>query len=260
MQNRNSTGNAPPSPVRRRGSDVDRLTGPDRIGFGAGDLAQNLVYTAVGSYLLFFYTDVVGLAPAVAATLFFVVQLADAFLNPFVGVFLDRHNPPWGKYRSYLLLAGIPLAIFTVLCFLNPFDSFGVAWKALYAYAAYAGFTLLFTFANIAYGALNASLSRDTGEITLLTAVRSVATGKSFISPEVKGLLAFDPPVPTLSPRQQEVLTSMVKGFNNTEIASQLGISRAVVKEHVETLLVKLGASNRTEAVAIALRKHLVEA
>ena len=172
MQNRNSTGNAPPSPVRRRGSDVDRLTGPDRIGFGAGDLAQNLVYTAVGSYLLFFYTDVVGLAPVVAATLFFVVQLADAFLNPFVGVFLDRHNPPWGKYRSYLLLAGIPLAIFTVLCFLSPFDSFGVAWKALYAYAAYAGFTLLFTFANIAYGALNASLSRDTGEITRLTAVR----------------------------------------------------------------------------------------
>ena len=113
--------------------------------------------------------------------------------------------------------------------------------------------------AALAAGASGAVM-KSADDSTLLTAVRSVATGKSFISPEVKGLLAFDPPVPTLSPRQQEVLTSMVKGFNNTEIASQLGISRAVVKEHVETLLVKLGASNRTEAVAIALRKHLVEA
>ena len=87
----------------------------------------------------------------------------------------------------------------------------------------------------------------------------TVAAGKKFISPEVKGLLAFDPPAPTLSPRQQEVLFSLVKGFNNTEIADQLGISRTVVKEHVETLLVKLGAANRTEAVGIALRKNLVK-
>ena len=113
--------------------------------------------------------------------------------------------------------------------------------------------------AALAAGASGAVM-KSADDSTLLTAVRSVAAGESFISPEVKGLLAFDPPVPTLSPRQQEVLASMVKGFNNTEIASQLGISRAVVKEHVETLLVKLGASNRTEAVAIALRKHLVEA
>lgn len=93
----------------------------------------------------------------------------------------------------------------------------------------------------------------------LLTAVRTVAAGKRFISPEIKGLLAVDPPAPTLSPRQQDVLASLVKGFNNTEIADQLGISRTVVKEHVENLLVKLGAANRTEAVAIALRKQLVK-
>ena len=89
--------------------------------------------------------------------------------------------------------------------------------------------------------------------------VRTVAAGRRFISPEVKGLLAFDPPAPTLSPRQQEVLASLVKGFNNTEIAAQLGISKTVAKEHVETLLVKLDAANRTEAVAIALRKNLVK-
>ena len=113
--------------------------------------------------------------------------------------------------------------------------------------------------AALAAGASGAVMkSADDG--TLLTAVRAVAAGETFISPEVKGLLAFDPPAPALSPRQQEVLVSLVKGFNNTEIAAQLGISRTVVKEHVESLLVKLGAANRTEAAAIALRKHLVDA
>ena len=112
--------------------------------------------------------------------------------------------------------------------------------------------------AALAAGASGAVMkSADDG--TLLTAVRAVAAGETFISPEVKGLLAADPPVPTLSPRQQEVLFSLVKGFNNAEIAAQLGISRTVAKEHVENLLAKLGAANRTEATAIALRKQLVK-
>ena len=93
----------------------------------------------------------------------------------------------------------------------------------------------------------------------LLAAIRTIAAGKTFISPEVKGLLAVDPPAPTLSPRQQEVLRLLVKGFSNTEIADQLGISRTVVKEHVETLLVKLGAANRTELTAITIRKNLLK-
>ena len=147
----------------------DALGWKVRIGFGAGDLAQNLVFSAVGTYLLFFSTDVVGLAPSAMATLFFVVQLADALWNPFVGVFIDGHSPPWGKYRSYLVMAGIPFAAFAVMCFANPF---GGAWKMIYACAAYAGFTLLFTLMNVAYGALSASLSRDMDEITTLTAVR----------------------------------------------------------------------------------------
>ena len=112
--------------------------------------------------------------------------------------------------------------------------------------------------AALAAGAAGAVM-KSADDDTLLTAVRAVAAGQTFISPEVKGLLAVDPPAPTLSPRQQEVLASLVKGFNNTEIAKQLGISRTVVKEHVESLLVKLGAANRTEAAAIALRKRLVK-
>ena len=110
------------------------------------------------------------IAPAAVATMFLVVQLADALWNPFVGVFIDRHHPRWGKYRSYLVLAGVPFAVFAVLCFAIPLG--GGTWKTLYAYAAYAGFTLLFTLVNVAYGALGASLTRDAEEVTVLTAVR----------------------------------------------------------------------------------------
>ena len=151
---------------------VDKLNLGVRLGFGAGDLAQNLLVSAVGTYFLLFCTDVMGIAPSAVATMFLVVQLADALWNLFAGVLVDRHHPPWGKYRSYLLLAGIPFALFAVLCFANPLGNAGGAWKTLYACTAYAGFTLLFTLVNVAYGALSASLTRDTDEITTLTAVR----------------------------------------------------------------------------------------
>ena len=112
--------------------------------------------------------------------------------------------------------------------------------------------------AALAAGASGAVM-KSADDSMLLTAVRTAAADRRFISPEVKELLAVDPPVPTLSQRQQEVLSSLVKGFNNAEIAVQLGISRTVVKEHVENLLAKLGAANRTEAVAIALRRQLLK-
>ena len=150
----------------------DKLCWRERLGFGAGDFAQNIVFTAVSAYLLFYYTDVFGLSPATAATMFLVVQIVDTLLNPFAGVFIDKHDPPWGKYRTYLVWAGIPLVVLTVLCFWNPFGGGASAWKTFYAYAAYMGFTILFSLVNVAYGALNASLTRDTDEITVLTAVR----------------------------------------------------------------------------------------
>ncbi len=150
----------------------ERLRWGERIGFGAGDLAQNLVFSTVGTYLLFFCTDVLGLAPTAVATMFLAVQFVDVLWNPFVGVFIDRRNPRWGKYRSYLVSAGLPLAVFSVLCFFNPFGGIGSAWRTLWACMVYAGFTMLFSLVNVAYGALGASLSRDADEITVLTSVR----------------------------------------------------------------------------------------
>ncbi len=92
----------------------------------------------------------------------------------------------------------------------------------------------------------------------LLAAVQSVAQGKRFISAEVEGILANDPPIPELSQRQSEILESIARGLTNKEIATQLDISLESVKSHVKVILEKLEASSRTEAAAIAQRKNLI--
>ena len=93
----------------------------------------------------------------------------------------------------------------------------------------------------------------------LADAIRAVASGKRYIAADVERILVADPPVAALSPRQTEILQSIVRGLSNPDIAKQLGISVDMVKEHVESLFQKIGAANRTEAVAIAFRKHLLK-
>ena len=137
------------------------------IGFGSGDLAQNLIYQTISMYLLFFYTNVYGLDPAVAAVMFLIVRIIDVIWDPLVGTFVDKHDPKTGKYRTYLVFGGIPLTGFAILCFWNGFSG-----SLLYAYITYVGLSMCYTLVNVPYGALNASLTRDTAEITKLTSVR----------------------------------------------------------------------------------------
>jgi sugar (Glycoside-Pentoside-Hexuronide) transporter len=144
-----------------------KLSRVQRIGFGSGDLAQNLIYQTVSMYLLIFYTNVFGLPAATAAVMFLIVRLVDVIWDPIVGAFVDKRNPKMGKYRSYLILGGIPLTGFAILCFWNGFSG-----SLLYAYITYIGLSMCYTFVNVPYGALNASLTRDTDEITKLTSVR----------------------------------------------------------------------------------------
>ena len=128
-----------------------KLNWLQRIGFGSGDLAQNLIFQVICTYLLFFYTDIYGLTPSAVAVMFLVGNVANVIWDPIVGTLIDKSNPRYGKYRSYLLYVGIPLSGFAILCFYN-----GFAPSLIY----------------VPYGALNSSLTRDTDEITILTSVR----------------------------------------------------------------------------------------
>ena len=138
-----------------------------RIGFGSGDMAQNLIYQTISIWLLFFYTNVYGLKPAVAALMFLVVRLVDVLWDPIVGALVDKSNPKWGKYRSWLILGGIPLVGLAILCFWSRFNG-----SVIYAYITYVAMSMCYTLVNVPYGALNSSLTRDTDEITILTSTR----------------------------------------------------------------------------------------
>ena len=100
---------------------------------------------------------------------------------------------------------------------------------------------------------------KSAADTELVTAIRAVALGKSYISPDVAKLLASDPPIEPLTPRQSEILASIARGLSNSDIAKELGITPTVVREYTISLFQKLGAANRSEAVAIALKKQLVK-
>ena len=93
----------------------------------------------------------------------------------------------------------------------------------------------------------------------LVDSIRTVAAGGRAVSPEIEQMLATDPPLPELAPRQREILEHITRGLSNADIATQLGISLPTVKEHGKALLDKIGASNRSEAIAIAMRKYLLK-
>lgn len=93
----------------------------------------------------------------------------------------------------------------------------------------------------------------------LVKAIRSVASGKAYIASEIAKMLSESPPLPTLTKRQQEILTAVTKGLTNSEMSERFGITPDCVKDHMKAILSKLGASSRAEAVALALRKHLLK-
>ena len=93
----------------------------------------------------------------------------------------------------------------------------------------------------------------------LIAAIQKIASGLNYISPEIKTLMDNDPPLTALTGRQTEILQSLTRGLTNKDIAKQLGLSIRSVEDHVDRILERIGAANRAEAVAIALRKHLLK-
>ena len=93
----------------------------------------------------------------------------------------------------------------------------------------------------------------------LIAAIRTAVAGGRIVSPEIEQSLTANEPIPQLSERQAEILASVIRGLSNDDISLQLGISKPRVKEHVKNIFNKIGAGNRAEAVAIALKKHLLK-
>ena len=102
-------------------------------------------------------------------------------------------------------------------------------------------------------------MAKADDDASLIPAVRRIAAGERVVSPEIDRLIRENPPVPELSPRQNTILAAMTRGLTNHDMAVLLGIRDDSVATHVKVLMDKIGAANRAEAVAIALRKHLLK-
>ena len=100
---------------------------------------------------------------------------------------------------------------------------------------------------------------KDTPNDTLLDVMRNVAGGHTFVQPEIRQILDESPEKTILTPRQQEILHSAARGLSTEDIAKQFDISVDGVKKHFMAIFAKMNAANRSEAVAIALRKHLLK-
>ena len=97
---------------------------------------------------------------------------------------------------------------------------------------------------------------KDAEDERLVDAIRTVAAGGTAFSPEIEALVRSDPHPPELTERQRKILDATSKGLSSDKIAASLGISAYAVNQHLDVIRRKLGAQNRTEAVAIAFRKQ----
>jgi GPH family glycoside/pentoside/hexuronide:cation symporter len=165
---------------------IQKLTLKTRIGYGIGDIAICLYWSGVGLYLLYFYTDVVGISPSLAGLIYGIGMLWDAVTDPFMGYVAERTRTKWGVYRPYLLFGNVPLALSFVLLF----------WVPPFEGAMLFSFLLLtnllhrtcFTIVSVPFSSLTPRITSDSQERTNLTGFRMLGaqTGTNLMA-----LLAF---------------------------------------------------------------------
>lgn len=151
---------------------MERLSKKSIFSYGLGDLASQLLWSFIGSYLTVYYIDVVGLAPLAVSTLMMAAKVWDAVNDPIMGGICERTKSKYGRFRPYMLYGAPFLAIFTVLTFTAPFGkgTTAVVWATI----TYIGAGMLYTLVNIPYGALAGVMTIHDEERVKLNSVRGV--------------------------------------------------------------------------------------
>ncbi len=147
-----------------------KLSVGEKVGYGLGDTATNLVWRTLLVFLPIFYTDVFGITAAAVGTLLLVVRILDGITDFGMGLIADRTNTRWGKFRPWVLWTALPFGIMTVLTF-TTFD-LSYAAKLVYAYVTYICLMLVYTASNVPYSALTGVLSGDPVERTSVSSYR----------------------------------------------------------------------------------------
>ena len=153
---------------------VQKVSLFEKIGYSLGDLAANLVFQTLITYLAFFYTDIYGLKNNDASIIMLSVGLIAAFLfNPIIGALADRTKSRWGKFRPWILFTAIPLGVVALLAFTTP--NFSYKGKLIYAAVTYSLLLMLYASNNLPYSALSGVITGDMAERNSISSIRFVA-------------------------------------------------------------------------------------
>lgn len=145
------------------------------LGYGIGSLGKDLVNIIISSYLLIFYTNILGISPIAAGIIMMLTKIWDAANDPLMGIIADKTRSRWGKFRPYLLFVPIPLAVGGILTFMPV--SFSMAGKIVWAAVTYTFTNTLFTCYDVPFLGMIPSLSKDPNERnSLVTAGRFFTT------------------------------------------------------------------------------------
>jgi len=146
----------------------------EKVGYSLGDLAANLIFQTLVTFLAFFYTDVFRIPASTAAGIIFAVGLLGAFVfTPVLGLVADRTHTRWGKFRPWVLWTAVPFGALSLLAFSTP--SLGEEGKITYAMATYSLLVLVYVANNLPYAALSGVLTGSMAERNSLSSYRFVA-------------------------------------------------------------------------------------
>jgi glucuronide carrier protein len=165
------------------------------IGYGLGDFGCNLAFALGVGFLLYYYTDIVGLSAAAVGTMFFIVRLWDAFTDLIAGRAVDRTMTRWGKFRPFILFGAVPLLLLSFLTFQVP-KGWGDTATLLYVYLTYAVLGLLYSLVNIPYGSMASAMTQSVRQRARLVAARTLGASAGgvlisyIIAPQISALRA----------------------------------------------------------------------
>lgn len=148
----------------------DRLKFREMLAFGCGDFASVLYWQTFMRFLTFYYTDVFGIAAGAVGTMLLISRIWDGVNDPLIGVWADRTETRWGKFRPFILFGCVPFAVFGVLTFTTP--DLEMRGKLIWAYVTYNGLMMLYTLVNIPYTALMGVMTSNPVQRTRLSSIK----------------------------------------------------------------------------------------
>lgn len=160
-------------------NESEKISIREKICYGLGDSSANIFFGMTMMFLPYFYTDVVGLTAGAMGTLFLIARLVDAFSDPFIGNFADRHSTKHGHYRPFLLYLAIPYGLSCFLVFLAP--EFSYTGKLIYAFVTYIFLILMYAGTVVPYVGLLSVLTNNPAERLAINSYRFPLAKSAFL-------------------------------------------------------------------------------